>query len=337
MTAPNGPSQERCNKAVMQEIGLKPPEIDTTECHGTGTSLGDPIEIGAYRKVMGTATREQPVTITSSKSNIGHCEGSAGISGFLKCVLLNIYAEGTPNVHLNRLNPHLDMDGFPGIIMTEGTPFRAEASFNGVLSFGFGGTNACAMCWGKNIMTSRQSSNKDIYELVIQKIANAPAPDVTITGDDWEDWDMEGPERFSKPGDAWDLEFEEDGVVNYYPKHKELADVGGTYYLTGTFNDWECELAMEPDQQVKGLYTASITIGSGGEEAFQIVADRQPTMTFFPQIPSCMARSVPVEGPKEDPSRENTWVIRDAVGDVYRVEFYRSEVDTFSINWVKEK
>merc|ERR1712061_649807 len=100
LTAPNGPSQERCNRAVMQEIGLKPPEIDTTECHGTGTSLGDPIEIGAYRKVMATAPREQPVTITSSKSNIGHCEGSAGISGFLKCVLLNIYAEGTPNCHL---------------------------------------------------------------------------------------------------------------------------------------------------------------------------------------------------------------------------------------------
>merc|ERR550532_814245 len=155
LTAPNGPSQERCNQAVLKEIGLKPPEIDTTECHGTGTSLGDPIEIGAYRKVMASMPRHEPVTITSSKSNIGHCEGSAGISGFLKCVLLCIWAEGTPNVHLNKLNPHLDMDGFPGIIMTEGAPFRAEASYNGVMSFGFGGTNACAMCWGKNIMTSR--------------------------------------------------------------------------------------------------------------------------------------------------------------------------------------
>merc|ERR1712048_253865 len=155
LTAPNGPSQERCSKAVLKEIGIEPPEIDTTECHGTGTSLGDPIEIGAYRKVMGTATREQPVTITSSKSNIGHCEGSAGISGFLKCVLMCMYGEGTPNCHLGCLNPHLDMDGFPGCITSEGLTFKAENSFNGVLSFGFGGTNACALCWAGNCMTSR--------------------------------------------------------------------------------------------------------------------------------------------------------------------------------------
>merc|ERR1712186_225176 len=203
-----------------------------------------------------------------------------------KCVLLCIWAEGTPNCHLNRLNPHLDMDGFPGIIMTEGAPFRAEASYNGVLSFGFGGTNAAAMCWGKNIMTSRQSSNRDIYEIVIQKIANAPAQDVTITGDDWEDWDMEGPDRFTKPGDAWDIEFEEDGVVTYYKKDRDLPYMGGLFYLTGTFNDWEFDTAMEPDSQVKGLFTATITIGSTGEEQFQIIADRDPTMTFFPEIPS---------------------------------------------------
>merc|ERR1712190_538876 len=54
MTAPNGPSQERCNSNMLKEIGIKPPEVDSTECHGIGTSLGDPIEIGAYRKVMAT-------------------------------------------------------------------------------------------------------------------------------------------------------------------------------------------------------------------------------------------------------------------------------------------
>merc|ERR1712216_872401 len=91
LTAPNGPSQERCNTAVLKEIGIMPREVDTTECHGTGTSLGDPIEIGAYRKVMEKDPRQEPVTITSSKSNIGHCEGSAGVSGFTKCVLMCLY------------------------------------------------------------------------------------------------------------------------------------------------------------------------------------------------------------------------------------------------------
>jgi len=73
LTAPNGPAQERCNLAVIKEAGITPPEIETTECHGTGTSLGDPIEIGAYRKVMAADPRFEPVCITSSKSNLGHC------------------------------------------------------------------------------------------------------------------------------------------------------------------------------------------------------------------------------------------------------------------------
>merc|ERR1711881_573503 len=136
--------------------------IDTTECHGTGTALGDPIEIGAYRKAMSTVERDTPVVITSSKSNIGHCEGSAGISGFIKCVLMCMHAEGTPNCHLTALNPHLDMEGFPGILLTEGIPCRANASYNGVLSFGFGGTNACAQCWGQNTQTSRGEAQGDM-------------------------------------------------------------------------------------------------------------------------------------------------------------------------------
>merc|ERR1719355_23464 len=91
LTAPNGPSQEKCNAAVIKEVGLTPPEIDSTECHGTGTSLGDPIEIGAYQKVLSSVPREEPVFVTTNKSNIGHCEGSAGISGFLKCVLMAMH------------------------------------------------------------------------------------------------------------------------------------------------------------------------------------------------------------------------------------------------------
>merc|ERR1712151_739112 len=87
LTAPNGPSQERCNRAALKESLFNPSEVDTTECHGTGTSLGDPIEIGAYRKVMANDPRSEPVTICSSKASIGHCEGSAGIGGFIKVVL----------------------------------------------------------------------------------------------------------------------------------------------------------------------------------------------------------------------------------------------------------
>jgi 3-oxoacyl-(acyl-carrier-protein) synthase len=335
LTAPNGPSQERCNAAVIKEIGIKPPEIDTTECHGTGTSLGDPIEIGAYRKVMAATPRTEPVCITSSKSNIGHCEGSAGVSGFLKTVLLSMYNEGTPNVHLSCLNPHLDMDGFPGVINSEGMTFRNEASYNGVLSFGFGGTNACAMSWGTNITTSRGIASKDMYELVLQKMIKAPAQDVTITGDDWEEWEMGGPERDSKPGDTWEVEFDEDGAVTYYKKEKEMVDMGNSYFLTGSFNDWGYD-SLEADDAVVGLYYCTLTVGATGAEDFQVVADQEVNMTFYPEMPKCSIKSAPLAGPAKT-TKEYCWVIRGAPGDTYRVEFYKSEADAVSISWVKTK
>jgi 3-oxoacyl-(acyl-carrier-protein) synthase len=333
LTAPNGPSQERCNSAVIKEIGLKPPEIDTTECHGTGTSLGDPIEIGAYRKVMAATPRTEPVTITSSKSNIGHCEGSAGISGFLKTVLLCLYNECTPNVHLNCLNPHLDMDGFPGIITGEGITFKSENSYNGVLSFGFGGTNACAMSWGQNVMTSRGIASKDMYELVLKKMVTAPAQDVTITGDDWEEWEMGGPERDAKPGDKWDVEFDDDGACAYYKQEKDTLDLGNSYFLTGSFNDWGYD-SLEAEDAVPGLYSTVFILGASGQEQFQVVADQEASMTFYPEMTNCPVKSAPVEGPAKA-SKENCWVISGMPGDSYRVEFYRSEADTLSISWLK--
>jgi len=81
MTAPNGPSQQMCIKASLREAGLDPHDIQASECHGTGTALGDPIEIGSIRGVQETDVRESPFEMTSAKSNIGHLEGNAGCLG----------------------------------------------------------------------------------------------------------------------------------------------------------------------------------------------------------------------------------------------------------------
>lgn len=86
---------------------------------------------------------------------------------------------------------------------------------------------------------------------------------------------------------------------------------------------------------VDGLYSASITIGNQGTEEFQVVADMDPEMTFFPEMPKCMAKSAPVKGPSKT-SKENTWCIAAKPGSQYRVEFYKSNVGTVSIAWIKE-
>lgn len=335
LTAPNGPAQERCSVAVIKEVGIRTPEIDTTECHGTGTSLGDPIEIGAYRKVMARDPREEPVVITTSKSNIGHCEGSAGISGFMKCILMCLYAEGCPNVHLSSLNPHLDMDGFPGVIVSEGVGFRADSSYNGVLSFGFGGTNACATCWGTNLMTSRASGSKDVMQYVMRKIHDAPAQEVTITGDDWEEWELDFPIKDPKVSDKWDVELDEDGMVMYLKQEAQPQDVGNDYFLSGSFNSWRHEPMMQ-DTSLPGLYVGEITIGPSGYEDFVANADQDDGLSYFPGEARCSSRGTAVRGPGKR-EKDHHWQIKGCEGEKYRVELYINKARTVSISWIREQ
>merc|ERR1712232_1314094 len=113
LTAPNGPAQEHCMAAVLRETGYTPAEVDLFECHGTGTALGDPIEIGSFKKIMGTADRKEVLFISAHKSMICHGEGGAGLAGFFKCCLQTSYCEVGSNCHLRMLNPHIDFAGFP--------------------------------------------------------------------------------------------------------------------------------------------------------------------------------------------------------------------------------
>lgn len=334
LTAPNGPSQERCNAAVIKECGLTPPEIDSTECHGTGTSLGDPIEIGAYQKVLSSVPRESPVFVTTNKSNIGHCEGSAGVAGFLKCVVQAQHGECCPNVHLRALNPHMDMAGFPASIMSEGNTYRFESSYNGCLSFGFGGTNACAQVWGKNYVTSRAAGTKDAFKTLIDKIQKAPPQEVTITSENWEDWDMDGPGKDVKRSQSWDIAIMSDGTVQYLERPEEIKDLGTYYYVASSANGWQYD-AMEQDDMLEGLYSTTLQIGQSGEETFQIVADEDEDMTFYPAAANCHWKSAEVKGP-EKASGGKAWCIAGYPGETYRIEFCKSSKDKVSVMWFKE-
>ncbi|CAE8610975.1 unnamed protein product [Polarella glacialis] len=156
MTAPHGPSQQAVIRESMREAGVSPNLITIAECHGTGTALGDPIEVGALRGVM-RADRKIPILKTSAKSNIGHLEAGAGIAGLIKCISMLNYSCGTANVHLLCLNPHLDVAGYPVYFETEPTDFGSNSGLTGVSSFGFGGTNARADVWGHATKGARYS------------------------------------------------------------------------------------------------------------------------------------------------------------------------------------
>ena len=105
-TAPNSSAQERLIKKALEESGINPSDVDYIEAHGTGTALGDPIEIEALADVFAESkTESRPLMVGSVKSNIGHLEGAAGIVGLIKAVLV-LTEECVPsNVGLNNLNP----------------------------------------------------------------------------------------------------------------------------------------------------------------------------------------------------------------------------------------
>lgn len=147
MTAPSGPAQQMCIKASMAEARLAASEIAVAECHGTGTALGDPIEVSALRAVM--EDRKHPILNTSAKSNIGHLEAAAGMAGVIKCVTMLASSAGTPNVHLKYMNPHMDVVGYPAFFETEASDTFASSGISGVSSFGFGGTNARGDLWAR--------------------------------------------------------------------------------------------------------------------------------------------------------------------------------------------
>ncbi|WP_437819492.1 type I polyketide synthase [Sorangium sp. So ce1078] len=145
LTAPNGPAQEAVLRQALASAGLSPPSISFVEAHGTGTSLGDPIELGALARVLGEGrTEEAPLVVGSVKSNLGHLEAAAGLTGVLKVALALGREVIPPNLHFRRLNPAIELGGVPVHVPTAPRPWpRREAPrVAGVSAFGLSGTNA---------------------------------------------------------------------------------------------------------------------------------------------------------------------------------------------------
>ncbi len=142
LTAPNGPAQEAVIRAALANGGVAAERVDCIEAHGTGTALGDPIEMHALKGVFGR--RDRPLYVGTVKSNIGHAEAAAGIAGLIKAVLMLRRRAVPASLHFHRLNPHIDLEGAP-IVVPTALQALPDLSCIGVSSFGFSGTNAHAV------------------------------------------------------------------------------------------------------------------------------------------------------------------------------------------------
>ncbi|CAE8683313.1 unnamed protein product [Polarella glacialis] len=344
LTAPNGMAQQACVRSSMREAGVTASQITIGECHGTGTALGDPIEVGALRGVM--EPRETPLLTTSAKSNIGHLEACAGMVGLIKCVTMVAMSNATPNCHLRDMNPHLDVDGFPAYFESESVETRLNSNYAGVSSFGFSGTNAREDLSGQCKKGPRKAAQKvDVtkadqihrrcpitlghIELVTGEPATAAFKKkrdykADVLRDEWAPYDIsrlayEGGFRYRRAPAA--------------EEQDEELDPNVEVFICGSWSGWTRSEAME--RREGGLFVAPVVLGEGRYEMFRLCLNNTRTMELYPTIKDA-SEKIWIEGPDSKANRRY-WIIdgRDlqvAAGTAYQVLFrWHSEVK--SIRW----
>ncbi|HEX5759549.1 MAG TPA: beta-ketoacyl synthase N-terminal-like domain-containing protein, partial [Thermoanaerobaculia bacterium] len=144
-TAPSVDGQAEVIAAAQRQAGVDPATIGYVEAHGTGTPLGDPIEVRALTQAFRTATDERAFcALGSVKTNVGHLDAAAGVTGLIKAALAVKHGRIPPSLHFERPNPELRLEESPFYVAArlQDWPRNGGARRAGVSSFGIGGTNA---------------------------------------------------------------------------------------------------------------------------------------------------------------------------------------------------
>lgn len=153
LRAPNINSQAQLIRAAYQSADIAPESVSYIEAHGTGTPLGDPIEVEALKEAFNGLSETLPYQycgLGTVKTNIGHCESAAGIAGLIK-VLLSMKHQMLPGIlHFNQLNPAISLHESPFYVVDKNQPWQRLTGGDGepiplragISSFGFGGVNA---------------------------------------------------------------------------------------------------------------------------------------------------------------------------------------------------
>ncbi len=144
--APSVDGQVELYRLAYENAGVDPATVSYVECHGTGTAMGDPIEIGALTRAFSAHTaRKNFCAIGSLKTNIGHLDTAAGVCGLIKAALALHHRTLPPSLHFQTPNPRIDFANSPFFVNTELRPWEVAGGGPrraGVTSLGMGGTNA---------------------------------------------------------------------------------------------------------------------------------------------------------------------------------------------------
>jgi len=336
MTAPNGPAQQDCIRGSMKEAGLTANQVTCAELHGTGTALGDPIEVGSLRGVM--QDRNIPLMQSSAKTHLGHLEASAGTAGVIKCMMMCAACAASPNCHLVSLNPHLDINGYPTVIATEISDYGYNSGYSGVSSFGFGGANSRADVFAKCSRGPHRVGKAMDMERLDYITVTCPFDEGPIHYLDGKAVPANPNKRHRRDGpyhaDAIRDEFASyDYSSNIYsgryqitPAQDDFADEppDDPVYIVGTWDACKKpkEMEMTEGEGIDRTYSFTIMLGETRVESFQLRVDKDPYRAIYPVVKSGSMRTR-VTGPDESGDGLN-WTIdgRDdevPVGTPYKI------------------
>eukprot|EP00413_Alexandrium_margalefii_P046819 CAMPEP_0204607126 /NCGR_PEP_ID=MMETSP0661-20131031/59508_1 /ASSEMBLY_ACC=CAM_ASM_000606 /TAXON_ID=109239 /ORGANISM="Alexandrium margalefi, Strain AMGDE01CS-322" /LENGTH=963 /DNA_ID=CAMNT_0051618513 /DNA_START=8 /DNA_END=2899 /DNA_ORIENTATION=+ len=328
LTAPHGPSQQECIRHSLREANIPPLKIQMQELHGTGTALGDPIEVGALRATMmmhNGEIREHPLVKTSSKSNIGHTEMNAGICGIIKCVCMGIYSTACPNNHIRMLNPHIDSNAYPVYFCTESVDQGANTGFLGVSSFGFGGSNARGDIWTRALAGPRNTDPGPVRpRLGVERIHL---------------WGEMSKQAIPRMRLASELENVLDNFEDYDDGYLTGEQPGedDTLYCIGSFNGWTTPEKMTFVEET-GSYIFAMPLGEALVEQFQVCMNKNLYFKIFPAAKITTEQESIVLGPGVAPAGNN-WIVDgrsdgEKAGTIYHITLqWDMETRKKTISW----
>ena len=166
LPVPRGPAQERVMEDALVRAGLAPSEVDYIEAHGTGTDLGDSIELRAIASVYGRGREfNNPLLVGSVKTNIGHAEWAAGMASIIKAILGMQKGVIPAHLHFQDPNPNFEWDRMPLRITSQQTAWPAREdgrAIAAVNSFGLSGTNAHVVLEGYGVVGRPVGASKPV-------------------------------------------------------------------------------------------------------------------------------------------------------------------------------
>ena len=290
LTVPNGKAQERVIRDALERAGLDPSEVDYLEAHGTGTELGDPIEVRAAAAVYGQDREtEHPLLIGSVKTNIGHLESAAGIAGLIKVILAINHGEIPRHLNFRDPNPSVDWNQLPVRVTEAATPWPAGTAHPpraAVSSFGFSGTNAHIVVEGHSELAVTPAADSDADSgppsaTREQQGMNAPRPRRTrilpLSGKSGEvvgelaqlylSWLREGTERPASEG-------VDSGGADEFGVASTLADMAWTAGVGRSHFEYRAALVFDRLAELKQKLVALTEAGAAAEP-------RKPVKTAF--------------------------------------------------------